>query len=224
MFRIEKFDLLVAVYMFCIITSELLGAKTFPLIHIGSYTLNASVAIFVFPLLFGINDIIIEALGKERARSVVRAGLFIVFLLFLFSLLATILPPSQRFASSEAAYDDIFQKSARISAASLIAFALAEFLDIYVFAMMRARLGARSLWLRTNASNFIAQLLDTTLFMFLAFYALNLSFADNVGFLVSIILPYWLLKCSMSVIETPLVYAGVRWLNYENNSHQNSPH
>ena len=48
--------------------------------------------------------------------------------------------------------------------------------------------------------------------MFLAFYALDKGLGNNVSFLFSLILPYWLLKCTMSIIETPLVYAGVRWL------------
>ena len=69
MFKVQKWDLLVAVYVFCIVASELMGAKTFLLFQYGSFVLNASVAIFLFPLIFTINDIIIEVHGKERARS-----------------------------------------------------------------------------------------------------------------------------------------------------------
>lgn len=212
MFRIEKFDLLVSVYIFCIMVAELMGTKTFPLITIFGYPLNASVAILVLPLLFSINDVIVEVYGKDRAKSVVRSGLIIVFGVFLFSILATALPPSTRFQSTEAAYDAIFQSSARISAASLIAFAAAEFLDIFVFVKLRKALGKNKLWLRNNVSNFISQFIDTLVFMTLAFYAFDKPLASNWGFLASIIVPYWLLKCGMSVIETPLVYAGVRWL------------
>ena len=52
MLKIQKFDLLVSIYIFCIIVSELLGVKTFPLIKLGDYQLNASVAIFVSSHLF----------------------------------------------------------------------------------------------------------------------------------------------------------------------------
>lgn len=212
MFRVRKFDFLVAIYIFCIMAAELLGAKTFPLLTIGDYTLNASVAIFVIPLLFTVNDMIVEVYGKERARSVIRAGLLMIFLLFLFTALSTSLPPSSRFAESEVAYDSIFVKSMRISAASLIAFALAEFLDVYVFARLRQALKGRALWLRNNLSNIVAQLVDTVVFMTLAFYALDRGIGENAAFLFSLILPYWLLKSSMSIIETPFVYLGVRWL------------
>ena len=80
------------------------------------------------------------------------------------------------------------------------------------------KLGKSKLWLRNNASNFIAQLIDTVVFMTLAFYALDKGFDDNASFLISLIIPYWLLKCSMSIIETPLVYLGVRWLKSEKKS------
>lgn len=212
MFKIEKMDLLVSIYIFCIAVAELMGAKTFPLVKIFGYQLNASVAIFVIPLIFTINDVITEVFGKERTRSVIRSGLFVIFLILLFSLLATNLPPSLRFQNSESSYDKIFGLSVRIAAASLTAFALAEFLDVYVFVRIRQALGKSKLWLRNNLSNFISQFIDTTVFMTLAFYALDKSFEGNIGFLISLILPYWLLKCFMSVIETPFVYLGVKWL------------
>ena len=212
MLRIEKFDLLVSVYIFCIVASELMGAKTFLLANIAGYALNASVAILLVPIIYSINDVITEVHGKQRARSVVRAGLIVIMLILLFSLLATALPPSNRFLSSEKAYEAVFRFSARISAASLIAFAIAEFLDVYIFSAMRARFGSKALWLRTNVSNVVSQFIDTGLFMSLAFYSLERPVGDNIYFLISLILPYWLLKCFMSVIETPFVYLGVRWL------------
>lgn len=212
MFRIEKFDLLVSIYIFCIAVSELMGGKTFPLAKIFGYQLNANVAIFVLPLIFTINDVITEVFGKERTRSVIRSGLIVIGLILFASVLFVNLPPSSRFVRSENAYDVIFGLSARIAAASLIAFALAEFLDVYIFAKIRQVLGKKALWLRNNTSNFISQFVDTTVFMTLAFYAIERDFNSNLIFLISLIIPYWLLKCFMSVIETPLVYIGVRWL------------
>lgn len=212
MFKIEKFDLLVSVYIFCIMIAEIMGGKTVPIMKLFGYQLNGSVALLTLPIIFSINDTITEVFGKERTRSVIRSGLLIIFLLFIFSLIATALPPSTRFASREAAFDTIFQLSARIAAASLTAFTIAEFLDLFIFVKLRERLKKYGLWFRNNVSNIIAQFVDTTVFMFLAFYALNKPFGDNVSYLWSLILPYWLLKCFMSVIETPFVYWGVRWL------------
>lgn len=212
MFKIEKMDFLVSLYIFCIAVTELMGAKTFPIYNAGPLHLNASVAIFIVPIIFTITDIVLEVHGKERARSLVRSGLIMVFFIMLYAILATYLPPSTRFASSEKAYDSVFFKSIRIAAASLIAFGVSEFTDVYIFHRIRQKMKDKALWLRNNASNFVGQFLDTTIFITLAFYALNKPLGDNLSFLWSIILPYWLLKCGMSVIETPFVYAGVKWL------------
>ena len=207
-----KLDLLTSLYIFCIAVSELMGGKTFALWHHGSFHLNASVALFVVPIIYCVNDTVTEVYGKARARSIVRSGLMVVALILLFSLLAVHLPPSSRFLASEPAYDKIFSQSARISFASLVAFATAEFLDVFLFSRLRQRLGASKLWLRVNLSNFLSQFVDTGLFMFLAFYAFGKPLGDNVSFLFSLILPYWLLKSLMSVFETPFVYLAAAWL------------
>lgn len=198
----KKIDLLLSLYIASIVVSELLGSKTFTL-----FGINASVAIFTFPLTFSINDIVTEVFGKERAVSFVKSGFVVLVFLFLFNILALVLPPSARFAATNGAYTLVFAKSLRIVVASLVAFWLSERLDVFLFVKIRQKLGRSKLWLRNNLSNFISQLFDTTLFMFLAFYA-----PGHFWFVVSLMLPYWVLKCSFSVIETPLTYLGVRWL------------
>jgi hypothetical protein len=213
MFKIQKLDFLISFYIACVCISELMGGKTFPIMNIGSFQLSASVAIFVLPLVYSINDMIVEVYGKDRARSVVRSGLLVITFLLLFSLLATYLSPTARFATSEKAYELIFGISARISASSLTAFTLAEFTDVFVFAKLRKRFGKKALWFRTNISNFISQFLDTSVFITLAFYSFAKTPSENWPFLVGLILPYWIIKCLMSLIETPLVYIGVKWLN-----------
>ncbi|MEK7562036.1 MAG: queuosine precursor transporter, partial [Patescibacteria group bacterium] len=204
--------LVVALYIFGVMSAELMGAKTFPLTSFSWMHLNASVAIFVLPLLFTLTDVVVEVHGKKRARSMVWSGLIVVALLFLFAVLATHLSPSHRFSSTESAYDKIFGLTARISLASLTAFAISEFLDVAIFAKLRQKLHKKVLWLRNNLSNFVSMFIDSLVFIFLAFYSLNHGLGDNLSFLFGLIIPYWLIKCCLSIIETPLVYVGVRWL------------
>ena len=212
MLGIRKFDLVVALYIFGVLTAELMGSKTFQLTNFSWLHLNASVAIFVLPLLFTLTDVVVEVHGKARARSMVFSGLIVVTLVIFYSMLATHLTPSHRYAGTEAAYDTIFGASARIAAASLAAFAASELLDVVVFSKMRERLGKKELWLRNNVSNIISQFADSTIFIFLAFYTFSQSVSGNFSFLFSIIIPYWLIRCFLSLIETPLVYFGVWWL------------
>ncbi len=210
---IKKFDLLVSIYIFCICVSELMGAKTFPIGNVLGFKLSSSVAIFVLPFIFTINDVVTEVFGKERTRSLIRSSLVVVFLIMVVSIFFTSLPSTARFSSSEKAYDDIFGKSARIAFASLTAFALAEFTDVLVFVKIRQKLGKKALWLRNNVSNFVGQFMDTAIFISLAFYAFNKPFGDNFTFLLGLIIPYWLIKSFVSVLETPFVYWGVSWLS-----------
>ena len=214
-FDIKKLDFLISLYIFCTIVSELMGAKTFPILSIGTFHLNASTAIFVLPIIYSINDVITEVFGPERTRSIIRSSIIMVFLLSIIALLFTALPPSTRYATSEPAYDLIFKQSARISIASLLAFALSDMLDLFIFVKLREKMGKKALWFRNNVSNIISLFFDTVIFMTLAFYAFDKPFMNNFNFLVSIILPYWFMKCFMSVIETPFVYVGVKWLKKE---------
>lgn len=209
---IRKFDLLIALYIFGVVTAELMGAKTFTVATIGSFHLASSVAIFLMPLLFTAIDVVVEVQGAQRARSIVYCGVLCAGLLIAYTTLATALPPTPVFAHTAAAYNQVFRSGARIAAASLTAFAVSELLNVLVFAKLRQRLHSRALWLRNNAANFSSQFADSAVFLALAFYSIHISAAANLGFLISLLIPYWLLRCAMSVVETPLVYLGVNWL------------
>ena len=215
--RINKFDLTVALYIFGVMTAELMGSKTFPIFRFSWLHLNASVAIFVIPLLFTLVDSVVEVYGKARARSLVFSGIIVVALLIVYSLLVTHLPPSAFFTSTNKAYDTVFASSARIAAASLIAFGVSELLDVIIFSKLRQKMNKKALWLRNNVTNFVSQFADSAIFISLAFYAFNHSFSGNYSFLVSLIIPYWLLRCGLSIVETPLVYLGVWWLKSDKN-------
>lgn len=220
--KVKKMDLLIAVYIFCVAAGEIYGAKTMPWgqIDVFGYLLrfNPTVAIFLLPIIFTINDIITEVHGKERTRSIIRSSLVVIILIFLFSWVSTSVSPSARFAPTESAYDTIFGLSMRFSAASIIAYAFSDFLDVFIFAKIREKFGKGRLWLRNNVSNFISQFADSLLFLTIAFYDLSTSLSGNFSFISGILIPYWLLRCAFSVAETPLVYWGVKWLKAEGTS------
>ncbi|MEI8067523.1 MAG: queuosine precursor transporter [Candidatus Shapirobacteria bacterium] len=207
-----KADLLIAIYIFCIVAAELMGAKTFPIINIFGFRLTGAVGMFLIPLVFSINDIFTEVFGFKRAKNLAKISIFIVFLIILFSSLAITLPPSARFLPMEPSYHQIFAQSIRISIASLIAIGISNFLDINVFFKLKNMMGKKGLWFRNNLSNILAVFFDTLIFMTVAFYSTKISVSANASFLWGIILPYWFLKTIMSVISTPFVYLGIKWL------------
>jgi len=211
-FGVRKFDLLVALYVFGIMVAELMGSKRISVGSIGSLHLTASVAIFVMPLLFTSVDVIVEVYGKARARSLVRTGLLIVLLQVLMAAFFVYLPPAHNFAYGQPAYAAVFGTSIRFGLASILAFAASEMLDVAVFARLRQKMQGQKLWLRNNVANFLSQLVDSSVWVTLAFYTFGMSFGANVSFLTGIIVPYYLVRVAMSVLETPLVYLGVKWL------------
>lgn len=210
--NMRKFDILIALYVFGIMVVELMGAKTFPVATIGNFHLTASVAIFVMPLLYTSIDVIVEVYGKQRARSVIRAGLMIVILQVLAAYLFTSLPSSNEFINNSTAYNTIFGTSIRFGLASILAFAASELLDVAVFSKLRQKMNKKGLWLRNNAANFISQFIDSVVWTTLAFYAFNQSLDNNFALIAGIVVPYYLVRCAMSVVETPLVYIGVHWI------------
>jgi len=204
----KKLDYLLAIYITAIVAAELLGSK-----FITIFGVVTSVGILSLPLTFVINDVVTEVVGKERARNFVRSGLYVLAFLFLFVLIARELPPAGFYKNDEI-YRNVFGNSLRIIIASLTAFAVSEFTDVYIFNAMKKKWGQRLLWLRTNLSNFLGQLIDTTVFIFIAFYLVTPAY--DLSKMVAIIIPYWLLKIFFSVIETPFAYLGIKWLKSEN--------
>lgn len=140
----QKLLILTGMYIFCILLAEIFGIKTISLgignIEIGPIfikELKVSVAIFLLPLIFSINDIIIEVWGKPVAKTIYRLGLGCIMGLVLFVWLATRLPSSELFIENESAYDLIFGQTLRIAIASVIAFGISDLLDIIVFSRLR---------------------------------------------------------------------------------------
>lgn len=211
--RSNRLDLLIAIYIFCVVAVNLMGAKVMPIGQLFGLEFNISVAILLMPLLFSIIDAVCEVYGKARAKSIVYSGIVVIFLMVLFSAFAVAMPAAERFAAA-GAYNEVFTISIRFGIASLVAFGLAGLLDVLVYNKLKMIHGkGRLVWLRNNLSGYLGQFVDSTVFVFIAFYSLNYGFVDNISWLFGIILPLTLAKCAMSAATTPLVYAGIRFLD-----------
>jgi uncharacterized integral membrane protein (TIGR00697 family) len=204
-----KTDLLLALFISAIAAANLLGSKITTI-----FGISVSVGIFSYPLTFLITDIISEVYDKKKAFNFFLGGflasLFILFLTFL----SLKLPANQRF-EMEKEYQAIFSLSLRMLMASNISFLISQLHDIFVFDFLKRKTKGRFLWIRNNLSTIFSQLFDTIIFMFVAFYQISPKF--DVAFIVSLIIPYWLLKISMAVLDTPFCYLGVKWLKKKKN-------
>ncbi|MDD1651894.1 MAG: queuosine precursor transporter [Methanomicrobiales archaeon] len=202
--RETRFFLLVALFVASVIAANLMGNK---IADFGFF--DAAVGILVFPLSYLALDVIQEVEGRETARRIVLATMAVLAYVLLVTFIATQLPSATRDFYPEE-YNLIFGISVRVMVASLTAFLVAELLDIEVFRTLKEWTHRRMLWLRATGSTIVSQFIDTTVFMFLAFYGVTPKF--TAAYIFTLVIPYWLLKCTVAIFGTPFVYLGVRWL------------
>ena len=208
----KKLLIALAVYLTSLFAANTLGLKIMPFIF-GSHV---SVAVFSFPVVFLMTDVIGEVYGKRVAKFFVLTGFISTVLFTIYSFLSLSMPWSTDGEWARQGYNQIFGISARIAIASLVAFLIAEYQDVWSFFFFREKLGAKLFWLRSLLSNLWSQLLDTTIFMVIAF-----SGVYTTHTLISIIITWWLYKVAMGALYTPLSYLGIHFLR--NKSEQTTP-
>jgi uncharacterized integral membrane protein (TIGR00697 family) len=202
----RKLLLALAVYLTSLFAANTLGLKIMPFIF-GSHL---SVAVFSFPVVFLMTDVIGEVYGKRIAKCFVLAGFISTALFIAYSFLSLAMPWSADGGWARQGYDLIFGISVRIAIASLAAFLIAEYQDVLSFFFFRERWGMKRFWLRSLLSNLWSQLLDTTIFMVVAFGGVYPNHT-----LVNIIITWWLYKVAMGAVYIPLSYLGIRLLRDE---------
>ena len=199
----KKFFIALALYLTSLLAANTLGLKIMPFIF-GSHL---SVAVFSFPVVFLMTDVIGEIYGKRAAKFFVLAGFISTALFIIYSFLSLAMPWSDDGQWARQGYNQIFGISIRMAIASLAAFLIAEYQDVFSFFFFRKKLGTKFFWLRSLLSNLWSQLLDSLIFMVIAFAGVY-----TTKTLISIIISWWLYKVAMGALYTPLSYIGLSLL------------
>lgn len=199
----KKVLVALTIYLASLFAANTLGLKIAPFI----FGLHVSVAVFSFPFVFLTTDVIGEIYGKKMAKFFVRCGFIATALFLLYSLISISLPWAEAGLWAKESYEQIFGVTFRIAIASLVAFAIAEFQDVYAFFWVRAKIGEKFFWLRSLISNIWSQLLDSALFMVIAFYGVYSNDA-----ILRIIITWWAFKVLMGFLYTPFSYLALRIL------------
>ncbi|MFN7249670.1 MAG: queuosine precursor transporter [Anaerobacillus sp.] len=190
-----------ALFVGLLVISNIISVKLFDLGG-GLAILPAAAIVYVFT--YPLTDVIGEVYGKEAARQTVNAGFITQIFASLFILIAINLPPAEFFNYQEE-FKTILSGSFRIIIASLIAYVISQNLDVVVFHKLKQKHGTSKLWLRNNSSTMASQLVDTTLFITIAFYGVLPTSA-----LLGLIATQYIFKMVVAIIDTPLVYLLVR--------------
>lgn len=209
----KKVLICLTIYITSLFAANTLGMKIMPFIF-GSHL---TVGIFTFPIVFLMTDVIGEVYGKSLSKWFVRCGLVATLLFLAYSLLSLWLPWSEKGLWAKEGYELIFGVSGRFAIASVVAFVIAEFQDVYTFFFVRGKIGEKFFWLRSFLSNLWSQLLDSIIFMTIAFAGTGLySFKTLIGIIVAL----WLFKVFMGLLYTPLSYLGIKLLRRNSNADQ----
>jgi len=157
-------------------------------------------AIIIYPFSFLLTDIIGEVYGKEEAERTVWYGFLGSVFAMVIVYAGMFLPPAPFMHKQQSAYELLLGPNRRIVLASLLAYLCSQKHDVWAFHFWRRVTNGRYKWLRNNLSTMTSQLIDTVIFIGLAFWGV-------VPHLGEMILGQYILKLLIAILDTPFFYA-----------------
>lgn len=183
------------------IVAELIGAK---LIQIGPFIM--SIGIIPWPIVFLTTDIINEYYGKSGVRklSIITASLIAYAFVILFCAIKVPAAIGISGVSDEQFYA-VFGQSLWIIVGSIVAFLTSQFVDVFIFWLLRNKTGGKMIWLRSTGSTAISQLIDTFVVLGIAFWLPGKMTTDVF---INAALTGYTFKLIIAIILTPMIYIG----------------
>ena len=204
------YDFVMAASVTVLLCSNFIGAAkqaTIDLPFLGPTPFGAGVLFFPISYIFG--DILTEVYGYGRDRRVVWAGFAaLAFASFMAWVVVSLPPASSEFMRGyQSALEAVFGNSWRIALGSMIAFWCGSFVNSYVLAKMKIWTAGKHLWTRTIGSTLVGELVDSSLFYFIAFYGIW-----ETSDVLKVAMAQYLLKTSWEIAMTPVTYKIVGFL------------
>ena len=212
--RYRYYDLIMAAFVCVLVCSNLIGPAKVTQIEaplLGTLTFGAGVLFFPISFIFG--DILTEVYGYAASRRVIWAGFAGLAFASLMAWMVVALPPAP-YWHNQHAYEVAFGSTWRISLAGLVAFAVGEFVNSYVMAKMKVLSAGKHLWQRTITSTVFGEVVDTLMFVPLAFWDTGIIPNDKIPL---IILAQVVAKIGVEVVFTPVTYKVVAFLKRAEN-------
>ncbi len=193
----------VALYAIVIVNIILCNLQVLKLVELFGFTMT--LGNIAYGSVFMATDLLVECYGKNEARKAINLS-FYALVFVTVSLQFTINYTPSAHDINHPAMLQLFQCIPRVTLASLVAYMLSQYHDVWAFSWWKQKTNGKHLWLRNNASTIISQLIDSTIFTFIAFYGVyELSIVWSIFYTTLII------KWIVAVLDTPAVYIG-RWL------------
>ncbi len=161
----------------------------------------------IFPITYMLGEVVTEVWGFRTARRLILLTFCCQILFTLFAWIGTLVPVPAETAYMQEAYRQIFVFVPRIMCASVCAFLAGETTNAWVMSRLKEHIGG-PMWTRTISSSIVGYVLDTTIFVCIAFIGV-VSFTQVMTMIVFQVLAKVLIEICCS---TPLAYALVGWI------------
>ncbi len=197
-FERKAYALLLSLFISGLVVAAVISSKI-----ITVFGLAVPAGVLAYSLTFAVSDVISEIWGKEIAGEAITCGLVALVGVTLLTGLSVYWPGAP-FWQNQDAFASVIGNTPRIVAASLLAYFVSQKHDVWLFHLLKDRMNSRNLWLRNNLSTMLSQLIDSTIFVTVAFYGIL-----PIG---EVIIGQWLVKLCIAALDTPVVYALVSML------------
>lgn len=179
-----------------------------------------------YPITFLCTDFISELYGKKRASLVVWVGLLLNFWVLFILWLGGVLPPTPTVLDPETGlplitdpnhtYYKVRALAFSATAASMIAYITAQFVDVHIFHFLRKITKGKHLWLRNNGSTLTSQLVDSfAVILITYYYAKSIAIMPGesvIEALIILIFSNYIFKVVSALLDTIPFYIGVKFL------------
>jgi uncharacterized integral membrane protein (TIGR00697 family) len=187
------YEIIIGLFAGLIVAAQVLANKT---VTVLEFTVPAGVLVYSTSYL--LTDVLAEFHGKKEAKKAVWSG-FLASVILVVAINIAIAWPSPAFWKGQAAFEQTLGTTWRIVAASLTAYVFSQNLDVYIFHKIRSRTGESKLYLRNILSTGTSQLVDSIIFIVIAFY--------GVMPIVPLIIGQYIVKLSIAALDTPFIYS-----------------
>jgi uncharacterized integral membrane protein (TIGR00697 family) len=208
---------LIALFVTALVTSQVTASKllAFDLpvsLPLAGETLILPGAALAYAVTFFASDCYAELYGRRAAQVMVNVAFAMNFVL-LGLVFVTIEAPIFQFSPvGQQEFASVLGASVPIVVGSLVAYLISQNWDVLVFHRLREYTGGEDLWLRNLGSTASSQLLDTVIFITLAFGFVPLAIGGDPRSLAAIgglIVGQYILKLVIALADTPFVYLVV---------------
>ena len=161
----------------------------------------------LFASTFLCTDILSEYYGKEKARTNILIG-FCAFLFMTLLMVLTIgFKPSEGDWVQES-LSNVFTPMTRFFIASMIAYLISQYFDVWFFSYLKKITSEKYLWLRNNLSTIVSSLVDNTVFSIFAWILLNPETVSVYNVIMIYIFGTYFLRILIALLDTPFIYVA----------------